>query len=225
MIVLVWLSSLSASIEHYQVKTHFLRARVSSLQVRGYISDVKIHIPVAFRSTSIPAEEEYIPTKATAKNWEHLRLIEGNMHNLFNCNVGLLIGYDCSQAVTVREVLAGGNNEPYGIKTDLGWSIVGGSDVRSRRAFCQKVAVREIPAVNMTDIVRVLEADFQGAKDDKKTSLEDLNFLKIMEEGIEKTVSGHYEMPLPFKERPLLPEKHSMALIRLEHLKRKFLKD
>jgi len=147
------------------------------------------------------------------------------MHALFDCNVGLLTGYDCSQALTPREVLAGGNNEPYGIKTDLGWSIVGGSDVRSRRSLCHKVAVRELPGVTMTDIVRVLESDFQGAKDDKKTSQEDLNFLKIMEEGIEKTGKGHFEMPLPFKERPLLPDNHSMALIRLEHLKRKFLKD
>jgi len=108
--------------------------RVSSLQVRGYNSDIKIHIPVAFTSMSIPTEEEHIPIKVTAKNWEHLKPIEGKMHDLFDCNVGLLIGYDCLQALTPREVLAGGNNEPYGIKTDLGWSIVSGSDVRSRRS-------------------------------------------------------------------------------------------
>ena len=46
-----------------------------------------------------------------------------------------------------------------------------------------------------------------------------------MEEGIEETGNGRYEMPLPFKERPVLRDNHSMALIRLEHLKRKFLKD
>lgn len=74
----------------------------------------------------------------------------------------------------------------------------------------------------MTDIVQVLESDFQGAKDDKKTSQDDLNFLRIMEEGIEKIRNGHYEMPLPFKERPLLPDNHSMVLIRLEHLKESF---
>ena len=75
----------------------------------------------------------------------------------------------------------------------------------------------------MTEIVRVLETDFQGNKDDKKTSQEDLNFLKIMKEGIEKTRNGHYEMPLPFKQRPVLPDNHSMALIRPGHLKRQFL--
>ena len=104
--------------------------RVSSLQVRGYNSDLKICIPVAFTSTSIPADEEHIPTKEIAKKWEHLRSIEDEMHDLFDCNVGLLFGYDCSQALTPREVLAGRNNEPYGIKTDLGWSIVGGNKVK-----------------------------------------------------------------------------------------------
>ena len=32
-------------------------------------------------------------------------------------------------------------------------------------------------------------------------------------------------MPLPFKNRPLLPNNRLMALTRLEHLKRKFIKD
>ena len=141
--------------------------RVASLQARGYNSNLKIPIPVAFTSTSIPADEDHIPTKSTAKNWEHLRPIESKMYDLLDCNVGLLIGYDCLQALTRREVLAGNNSESYSIKTDLGWSIVGGSDVRSEQSLCHKVAVREIPAVTMTDIIRVLESDFQGAKDDK----------------------------------------------------------
>ena len=64
--------------------------RVSGLQVRGY----KIPIPVAYTSTSIPADEDHIPTTTTAKNWSHLRPIEDKMLDLLDCNVGLLVGYD-----------------------------------------------------------------------------------------------------------------------------------
>ena len=46
-----------------------------------------------------------------------------------------------------------------------------------------------------------------------------------MKKGIEKTRNRHYEMPLLFKEWLVLPDNHSMALICLEHLKQKFLKD
>ena len=199
--------------------------RVSNLQARGYNSDLKMPIPIAYTSTSIPADEDHIPTKTTAKNWDHLRPIEDKMHDLLDCNVGLLIGYDCSQALTPREVIVGECKEPYGIKTDLGWSIVGGSDVKSGRSFCHRVAVKELPAVTMNDIVRILESDFKENKDDKKTSQEDLQFLKIMEEGIGRIENGHYEMPLLFKERPLLPDNHSMALTRLDYLKRRLVKD
>ena len=199
--------------------------RVTSVQVRGYDSNLKISIPVAYTSTSITADEDHIPTKTTATNWDHLQAIEDKMHDLLDCNVGLLIGYDCSQALTPREVVAGKSNEPYGIKTDLGWSIVGGGNVEGETSFCHKVAVKELPVIQMNDIVRILESDFKETKEDKKTSQEDLQFLKTMEEGIERTKNGHYQMPLPFKDRPLLPNNRSMALTRLECLKRRFSKD
>ena len=112
-----------------------------------------------------------------------------------------------------------------GCKTDLGWSIVGGNDMKSGRSSCHKVAVKELPAVTMSDIVGILESDFKENRDDKKTSQEDLQFLTIMEEGIRKAENGHYEMPLPFKKRPQLPGNRSMALTRLECLKRKFQND
>ena len=40
-----------------------------------------------------------------------------------------------------------------------------------------------------------------------------------MEEGITKTEKGQSEMPLPFKERPLLPKNRAIAMTCLEHLK------
>ena len=166
----------------------------------------------------IPTNESQIPTKSVAKNWEHLRPIENEMQDLLDCNVGLLIGYDCSQALTPKEVITGKSSEPYGIKADLGWSIVGTSNVKSERSLCHRVAVKEVLVVTMKDIVRVLESDFKEHKDSKMTSQEDLQFLKIMEEHIEKTEDGHYEMPLPFKKRPLLPDNLTTAVTRLESL-------
>ena len=68
---------------------------------------------VAFTRTSIPVDEEHIPTREIAKNWEHLRTIQSfssvpskdEMHDLFDCIVGLLIGYDISQALTQAKFL------------------------------------------------------------------------------------------------------------------------
>ena len=97
--------------------------------------------------------------------------------------------------------------------------------MNSGRSFRHRVAVKEVPVVTMGEVIRVLESDFNEKKDAKMTSQEDLQFLKIMEEGIRRAENGHYEMPLPFKERPLLPDNRSTALTRLEHLKQRFLRD
>ena len=195
--------------------------RVSGLQVRGYNSDLKIRIPIAYTSTSMPAHEDHKPTKTTAKNWSHLQPIEDKMLDLLDCNVGSLVGYACSQALTPREVISGESTKLYAIKTDLGWSIVGGGQAESGRLFCQRSVVRElhVPAITMNGIVRILKSDFKENKNDKKTSQENLQFLKVMEEGITKTENRQSEMPLPFKERPLLPNNRSTAMTCHENLK------
>ena len=78
--------------------------------------------------------------------------IENEIQDLLDCNVGFLIGYDCSQAPTPKEAIPGKSSEPYGIKTDLSWRIVGTSNVKSERFLCHRIAVKEVPVVTMKDI-------------------------------------------------------------------------
>ena len=65
----------------------------------------------------------------TANQWSHLQPIAQKLPPLLNGDFGLLIGYNCSQALTPREVIASPTNprEPYAQRTDLGRSIVGTS--------------------------------------------------------------------------------------------------
>lgn len=59
----------------------------------------------------------------------------------------------------------------------------------------------------------------------ERISQNDILFLNILEDSIHKNTHGHYEMPLPFKERPHLPDNKQLAIVRLNHLKRRLLKD
>lgn len=62
------------------------------------------------------------------------------------------------------------------------------------------------------DVISVLESDFKDTKrDDKTVSQEDLVFLGKLKEGIRQNEQGHYEMPLPFKQRPHLPDNRKLA--------------
>lgn len=68
------------------------------------------------------------------------------------------------------------------------------------------------------DALRILETDFKDTHaNDKIVSQGHLIFLDKLKENIKKN-----EMPLPFKERPCLPDNKQLAVVRLSHLKRKF---
>ncbi|KAK5925579.1 hypothetical protein CgunFtcFv8_018091 [Champsocephalus gunnari] len=136
--------------------------------------------------------------------WKHLADIAQEMPPLIDCGVGLLIGYDCSRALAPRKIITGGDYEPYAIKTDLGWSIVGSASQRVNSqdvtGLCHRVSVREVPPVTPSAVIKVLESDFADTKPgDKSISQDDIRFLQILKEGIQQNKQGHLEMPLPFK--------------------------
>ena len=204
--------------------------KVSSLRVRGYSSATHIHLPPAYTKDCIPVNREHIPTCETAKRWSHLSPIIDEVPPLLNCDVGLLIGYNCPRALAPRQVILGKNEEPYAVRTDLGWSIVGSEapclETGMMNSLCHRVAVKEIPSVTPMDAIRALEGDFKDVSgNDKTVSQEDLIFLDKLKEGIRKDEQGHFEMPLPFKERPYMPDNQQLAEVRLSHLKRKFSRD
>lgn len=204
--------------------------RVSGLRVRGYSSSIHIDLPPAYSKDCIPVNRTHIPTCETARKWNHLSTVVDEIPPLKDCEVGLLIGYNCSRAMAPREVIPGGKDEPYAVRTDLGWSIVGCSppclDSPGVVSQCFRVAVKELPPVTPADAIRILESDFKDAGEDRKTvSQEDILFLDKLKNGIKKNSQGHYEMPLPFKERPNLPDNKQLAMVRLSHLKRKLSKD
>lgn len=83
--------------------------RVSGLRVRGFSSHSFVNLPPAYTRDFIPLERTHIPTPATAKRWKHLSSIAPEIPELLDCEVGLLIGYDCSRALAPRHVITGGD--------------------------------------------------------------------------------------------------------------------
>lgn len=101
-------------------------------------------------------------------------------------------------------MILGTDNEPYAVRTDLGWSIVGPSltphESQSGITMCHRVSIKEIPAVTPNDVIKVLESDF---KDTRVVSQEDIIFLNRLGENIRMNQDSHLEMPLLFKKDPV----------------------
>lgn len=227
--------------------------RLEALQIRGQFSSKKLTVPVVYTRDFIPANRKHIPTPEIAKAWPHLQHLAEHVAPLLDCEIGLLIGYNCPQALMPREVVCGEENQPYAQKTDLGWSIVSycdSSDTSSDAiGVSHRIIVRQvtpeldltaklknevryvcktqIKEVTFTDVIKALESDFnERAVEDTSISQEDLHFLTKLKEGIKHKADGHYEMPLPFKgERPNLPNNMSSAMQRLNSLERRLKKD
>ncbi|XP_055068032.2 uncharacterized protein [Misgurnus anguillicaudatus] len=102
--------------------------KLYGLQVRGLRSEERINLPVTYTREYIPANKSDIPTCKSAKSWPHLEHLADEMAPELDCEVGLLIGYNCSQVLLPRNVVSGKEGEPFAQKSVLGWSIIGYSN-------------------------------------------------------------------------------------------------
>ena len=188
-------------------KTVIQSKRVSGLIVRGFQSNEKLRINNAYTRGFIPVDRSHIPTRETASAWPHLKGIAEKLAPMQSCDVGLLLGYNCPQALAPRQTIQGEGTQPYAVLTILGWSVVGYSDSAYNSSHnisstCNRVIVKELPPVSPKDAVKALEADFANdSVNDVKVSQDDISFLSIIEENVCQRNDKHLELPLPFKKK------------------------
>ena len=229
--------------------------RIRGLVVRGYASDLKIPLPSVYTRSIMPANRSHIPTPDVARKWFHLESVVDKLTPLLDCEIGLLIGYDCSRALAPREVVAPKQNGIYAQRTDLGWGIVGVIDPNYHNdsdpiGVSNHILTLEVPSAlcgnqnskdlvhfsfktsikkstEMTDVKNMFELDFSEHKEEETSySQDDRKFLSQMEQGIHRRQDGHYETPLPFRKgEPHLPNNRSVVLKRLLSLRSRLSKD
>ena len=221
-------------------KTRVVTQRVINLSVQGVNSSDRIMLPVTYSRDAIPAERWLIPKRETTRNWRHLSHLEEKLPPYFpDAEIGLLIGVNCPRAVRPKEVVSGNSDDPWAMKTELGWSIVGftHSSNTNTTCHCARIGPDEVATchfafkthareVSPMEVVRMLEADFLNDSTDKKVSQEDQRFQNIMEEHFHQREDGHVEGPLPLRNQDVtFPDNKKMALKRLYSLKRRFAHD
>ena len=199
---------------------------LSNVKIRGFDDNhnKKITINKVFTYDRIPADRSLIPTCETAKQWPHLRHLSGKMPPLQDVEIGMLIGYNCLPALAPLDMVSSEDETmPFAIKTELGWSIVGGKCSEPNLCLRTTTTARTTPIMSA---LQCLEKDFKDEDDtQEKVSQEDRQFLKILSSSINQREDGHLEMALPFKERPRLSSNYTMAQSRLDSLKRRFARD
>ena len=108
-------------------KEEVVADKVYGLCARGYRSGDIMKLPPAYVRPAVPTDRSHIPTNETAERWPHLQRIAKELPSLLDIDIGLLIGYDCTDALEPIDRIPSANNGPFALRIVLGWSIIGGS--------------------------------------------------------------------------------------------------
>ena len=229
-------------------QTEIVAKKIEGLAVQHINeAEAQIMLPKAYSRDVIPSKKGQIPTPEKAQKWPHLDRVKDQLLPLQeDMEIGILIGCNCPKALKPREGILGSDEDPYAVRTLLGWGIIGpatptnsASEEEDENLTCHRVVTREIGSsrldhrfvieartkevVNPFAVRRMFELDFsEHCNGQPAFSQEDRKFLDIAKKGIRLRTDSHYEMPLPMKEgSPLLPHNRTTAWNRLKPLKKR----
>lgn len=215
--------------------------RATGLVVESLDGTVRLKLPTVMECDGIPNIRTEIPTPEVAMSYPHLRGIAQHIPALDEeADILLLIGRDLLDAHHVLEQRLGPRATPYAQRLRLGWVIVGESCL-NRTHKPEIVNVNKIhtlgngrpsmfePCENVFETKEILRDNevhnnrdiFVKTKNDDKIalSIEDTEFLSLMDKELEKDCEGSWTAPLPFKkQRPRLPNNRPQALKRAKML-------
>ncbi|XP_060567693.1 uncharacterized protein LOC132726393 [Ruditapes philippinarum] len=143
-----------------------------------------------------------------------------------NTDVMLLIGTDFPAAHIPLEVRSGDSDQPYAVRSRLGWAIRGPlkDDTAPSAVNIHFEQSRDI--LLQEQLEKMWNTDFKDRLNEKNSmSLEDKSAMKIMESSLIHK-DGHYMMGLPWKnENGQLPNNIPLAQVRLQQLRNKLSRD
>lgn len=155
----------------------------------------------------------------------------------------MLIGRDLTEAHHVYEQCIGPRSSPFAQRLNLGWVIVGDVCLGTTHAPDNRVNVNKTCILNngrpstfelcqntfhLKENETLGQTVFERTSSDDKPglSIEDKDFLKLMEDEFVKNEDGHWKAPLPFrKSRPRLPNNKAQAFKRARILENTIQKD
>lgn len=205
---------------------------ITGLQVSDINGRNTVSLPRTFTREEIPVCTKQIARPDGVRAWPHLAQIANEIHEFLDgVEVGMVLGVNCPLALQPMKTIASANGGPFATLLKHGWAIHGPcyKEADSEQISINKVAVKEIESIKEA-VVRMFDQDYVDSRvakvpDEKDMSMEDKQFLQIMEEGVVYS-DGKYVAPLPFrKQRVVMPDNRYQAYQRAMWQRKRMLKD
>lgn len=195
------------------------------LEIRPVAGDSVVNLRKVWSVKKLP-----ISTKSAAVNVDLHRfpyLAGIDMPQIDTDDVMLLIGTDTPDAHIPLEVLSGSSDEPYAVRSRLGWAVRGPVNSEKVPVSVNVNFQQSSDVVLQQQLERMWTTDFcdKSRDSEQAMSVEDRRALQIMESSITHK-DGHYKLGLPWRDSDVtLPNNIVLAQVRLSHLKRKLSRD
>ena len=171
-----------------------------------------------------PKLESGIVSQEVVGQWDHLFDIVDQQDAGSDSGVLLLIGQDHPEMLRPLEIRRGGDQEPYAIRTTLGWTIngpIGSCNVAS----CISAFIDATDVALDKQVGRFWEIDTDVSRKEIQMSVEDKEVAELWERQACLN-DDHYVLPIPFKSSPPeLPDNRHVAERRLGCLGRRLKRD
>ena len=210
------ISTMSTSVQHIRCR------RFSNLTLTGLGQAETVTLKTAFTRRFIPATKSHIPTKEKLEVWPHLKKAAEETPSLLKIEVGLLIGYDCPDAMQPLESCERVKGAPFAFRTPLGWTALGRPRESSTTflATTHRVALlkemneeevcsvatttaKERPALPSKDVnLQALDADISSVDEEATHSAKNGEFTSHHERQVDKQPDGEIVLPPPFRYIP-----------------------
>ncbi|XP_063448356.1 uncharacterized protein LOC134727857 [Mytilus trossulus] len=219
------LSSCSGSFSEYG-------RRASDFAVESFDASCKLNLPTLIECDQVPDIRTEIPSPDVAHAYNHLRDIADFIPDINdNADIMLLIGRDLLKAHHVIDQRLGTEHCPFAQKLFLGWAIIGESCLSATHVQQDSVSVLKTFTLKDGRTTTLEPCNnnfntkdgyiFQTTPDDNipGLSIEDKEFLALMEHESDKDEEGCWTAPLPFRrDRIRLPNNRVQALRRAKSL-------
>ena len=198
---------------------------VVNLKVTDEAGVVAHTLDEVYTQQCLPVNEGNIVTEQDLKAYPHLARVPKTEVDLDK--VSLLIGQDHAECLLPVEIVEGKAGEPYATRTKLGWTVHGPLlSSQQARAGQSAFTVGTCCEDLQEQLEKFWRLDSHHLYEEKKApSILDKKVLETWDNTTNFT-GKRFSMAIPFKkEKPEFPDATSMAMTRLNHLKRKLQRD
>ncbi|XP_006817669.1 uncharacterized protein LOC102809487, partial [Saccoglossus kowalevskii] len=208
-------------------------------------------LPVVLENNDLPSDKGEIPTPDVCRAFDHLKPITNKIPEIReDIGIELLVGRNCPEILKVRENRNGPVGAPWAQRTDLEWTVSGELCLETARGTIRASVHRTTANCDVTsyntnqctrerfqchnhiyakDIIvpkpdRNTDIFEETARDENKSlSVEDKQFLDIMDKHSHVNTQGNLELPLTFKQEPeQLPNNYQSVFNRFNNLRNQF---